>query len=377
MRKADIPKVYTAEDVLRRLTGLQQDVKAIKTMNNGLTKTEDKLRIFVETVIKDVDTIKNQEDRNVTTWFFSGLPTFETEPEENWTEEEKPKHIDDLYYDKETGYAYRYILENGVYLWKEVTIDEARVLSLANGELDTGDNKRRVFVGEPITPYETGDIWLNNGVFYRCRATRNEGLFESVDWCTSSEYKDDYYLKNIEAVLNQFIRTVTTDYATRVSLETTKDSINANVSSITTKITNDYQEIVGKINVYDEKVEQQIHDMSTKLTDTEFKITSINKTLENGITKVETETGYTFGSDGLKIGNSESIVNNTLDENGMSIATGIENVLFAGYDKETQETIVKSKNMTVEKYLVIPSSRFESYENPTFGEATGAFSIDN
>jgi len=270
-----------------------------------------------------------------------------------------------------------YILENGVYLWKEVTIDEARVLSLANGELDTGDNKRRVFVGEPITPYETGDIWLNNGVFYRCRATRNEGLFESVDWCTSSEYKDDYYLKNIEAVLNQFIRTVTTDYATRVSLETTKDSINANVSSITTKITNDYQEIVGKINVYDEKVEQQIHDMSTKLTDTEFKITSINKTLENGITKVETETGYTFGSDGLKIGNSESIVNNTLDENGMSIATGIENVLFAGYDKETQETIVKSKNMTVEKYLVIPSSRFESYENPTFGEATGAFSIDN
>jgi len=61
----------------------------------------------------------------------------------------------------------------------------------------------------------------------------------------------------------------------------------------------------------------------------------------------------------------------------MSIATGIENVLFAGYDKETQETIVKSKNMTVEKYLVIPSSRFESYENPTFGEATGAFSIDN
>ncbi len=46
-----------------------------------------------------------------------------------------------------------------------------------------------------------------------------------------------------------------------------------------------------------------------------------------------------------------------LDEAGLEIkdATGSsdESLLYAGYDEKLGETIVKSKNMTVEKYLVI------------------------
>ena len=59
-----------------------------------------------------------------------------------------------------------------------------------------------------------------------------------------------------------------------------------------------------------------------------------------------------------------------LNEAGLEIndATGSseESLLFAGYDKNIGETIVKSKNMTVEKYLTIGTySRIEDYEKGT------------
>ena len=54
-----------------------------------------------------------------------------------------------------------------------------------------------------------------------------------------------------------------------------------------------------------------------------------------------------------------------------------ESLLFAGYDEKTGETIVKSKNMTVEKYLVVGKhTRFEDY-NDENGEAwTGTFWLE-
>ena len=50
-------------------------------------------------------------------------------------------------------------------------------------------------------------------------------------------------------------------------------------------------------------------------------------------------------------------------------------LLFAGYDNDSQETIVKARNMTVEKYLVAPNCRFEEYNNYNHGKGTGVFSL--
>ena len=48
-----------------------------------------------------------------------------------------------------------------------------------------------------------------------------------------------------------------------------------------------------------------------------------------------------------------------------------ESLLYAGYDEEIGETIVKSKNMVVGKYLTVGTySRTEDYE-----EGTGVFWI--
>ena len=48
-----------------------------------------------------------------------------------------------------------------------------------------------------------------------------------------------------------------------------------------------------------------------------------------------------------------------------------QNLMYAGYDEEIGETIVKSKNMVVGKYLTVGTySRTEDYE-----EGTGVFWI--
>lgn len=384
----DKSKPITAEDLIRRykLDDLKKDRKAIQTNKNALDKTDTIINEFVDATLKDIKELQDQVDGNIMTWFFSGVPTLENQPANEWLNDvEKINHLGDLYYDKETGYAYRFSKEEETFLWiKLKDSDIAEALAIANFAQDTADSKRRVFVVNPSPPYEVGDIWIKEDKdLYRCRAKRIEGEFNEVDWVRATDYSNDDYAKEVEGVLNQFKETVEKDYVTTVLLETTKDSIDAKVQANTTetrRISNDLLSTNEKFNNYatKEMVTTQIDSVETKLTSNEFKINVINETLENGISKVKTNTGYTFGDEGLNIGSSNSKVNNTLNEKGMEITDNTTNdtLLYAGYDSNLQETIVRSKNMTVEKYLKVPHARYEKYKNPLFGEGTGCFYVD-
>lgn len=119
------------------------------------------------------------------------------------------------------------------------------------------------------------------------------------------------------------------------------------------------------------------NSVETIQSNANFAIDIAKEIKENGVTKVTTETGYTFDSDGLKIEKKDSKTKSILDEKGLSVedATSYnnENLLFAGYDEKLGETIVKSKNMNVEKYLNIgKNSRIEDYEAHR-KPATGVF----
>lgn len=106
----------------------------------------------------------------------------------------------------------------------------------------------------------------------------------------------------------------------------------------------------------------------------------VQKKITDGVNKVTTETGYTFDDNGLTIEKTDAKTKTTLNEVGLNVksSTGSsdESLLFAGYDQATGETIVKSKNMTVEKYLVIGKhSRMEDFVKDGV-EATGMFWIN-
>lgn len=159
--------------------------------------------------------------------------------------------------------------------------------------------------------------------------------------------------------------------------EQTIDSITNKVSRNTTNINNNYQEIINKLG--DKAQKDDVISLENKVetiqNDTEYAIKVSEDIQVNGVSKVKTETGYTFDNDGLKIEKTNAKTKSKLNEAGLEIndATGSseESLLFAGYDEKIGETIVKSKNMTVEKYLTVGTySRIEDYE-----EGTGVFWI--
>ena len=90
----------------------------------------------------------------------------------------------------------------------------------------------------------------------------------------------------------------------------------------------------------------------------------------DGIKSITTETGYTFGSDGMRIRKSGDEMENLLDETGMYVnrITGEEtdNILTANNEG------VSAINVSVRKYLIIgKNSRIEDYE----GNRTACFWI--
>lgn len=89
----------------------------------------------------------------------------------------------------------------------------------------------------------------------------------------------------------------------------------------------------------------------------------------NGITSVETSTGYTFDADGLKIAKSDSLIENLIDNTGMYVKRSSEVILQANQDG------VEALNLTSRQYLIVgDNSRFENYNDGT-GKRTACFYI--
>ena len=149
-----------------------------------------------------------------------------------------------------------------------------------------------------------------------------------------------------------------------------------------TDIANNYQDLINKVG--DLATQESVVSLEKRLevvkTDTDMTISAINDIQVNGVSKVTTETGFTFNDKGLTIDKTGAKTKANLNEAGLNIqdATGStdESLLFAGYDEDAGETIVKSKNMTVEKYLVVGAfSRFEDYIDVDGNKGTGCFWI--
>lgn len=232
----DKTRPITAEDLIRRygLDNLKKDRKAINTLNDGLTKINKNLENYIEAVLSNIDNLQSQVDGNITTWFFVGVPTLENQPAKEWVkEEDKTNHLGDLYYDQDTGYAYRWANTDNEYKWLKITDnDVVEALAIANSAKDTADSKRRTFYNEPNTPYDSGDIWIYEGEIYRCIRSRENGNWNTEDWVNDLKYTDDTIANKAIEDLNKFIEEVTTYYVTTKVMEETIDSISSTIKSV-------------------------------------------------------------------------------------------------------------------------------------------------
>lgn len=196
--KQDMNGVRTAQDLEQKynLGAIDEIKKETQKNTEQITSTNNELKDFTTQVTKDLGELQDQIDGNIMTWFLSGAPTLSTPPANEWvTDEEKNNHLGDLYYDKDTGYAYRFTLENGVYSWLKLTdSDIAEALAVANSAQDTADSKRRVFLEQPVPPYDSGDMWIKNNEIYICQISKPAGqTFAENDFINNLKYTDDTY----------------------------------------------------------------------------------------------------------------------------------------------------------------------------------------
>lgn len=151
-------------------------------------------------------------------------------------------------------------------------------------------------------------------------------------------------------------------------VSSTKDNV-ASMLINTESITASVQRIEESTQQAAENTNTAIAELSAKVSQTitadELSI-AVKKELANGVEKVETETGFTFDSEGLKVSKSGSEMETQITEDGMQVFKNDTAVLTAN------NIGVDAVNLHATTYLIIgTNSRFEDYET----NRTGCFWI--
>ncbi len=246
--KQDRNGVRTAQDLERKynLSDLVGIKKAVQLQEEGINKTNAELENFMKSTIGDIENLQSQIDGQIHTFYYSGVPSMSTPPVTEWAEEEYNNHIGDLYYDKDTGYAYRFFFdsETNEYEWVQVTDDAVtEALAIANAALDTADSKRRVFLTSPTPPYDNGDLWLNNEELYVCQISKGKDeTYANGDFIIATKYTDDTVATQVGNELTVVKGQVTTINEKANGLDITITENTSLINSLTEEVVNEIDE---------------------------------------------------------------------------------------------------------------------------------------
>lgn len=173
--------------------------------------SKDDMKNYVDGVTKDM---QDQIDSKAEQHFYAYDPTLDNEPTKSWTtDEEKEKHVDDLFYNTETGKAYRFMKgDDGSYKWELVQDkDVTNALEAASKAQDTADGKRRVFTADaskdehPEPPYDEGDLWYTGAEVLVCEKPKAKGeAYDAGDWGKKDNYTNkDEVIDAVDKKLTQ------------------------------------------------------------------------------------------------------------------------------------------------------------------------------
>lgn len=154
-----VGKGNNQKDYIDENTGLINP-DAVGGLNDTLSNVQNTL-----------STLQDEVDGVVDTWYLEGVPSVTIPP---WTNtEENHKHVGDLYYDKKTGYSYRFWeKETGIYEWARLSdSDITTALNSISGLQTQIDGQVSIFYNdsdETPTGAKQDDLWITpDGVFYQ------------------------------------------------------------------------------------------------------------------------------------------------------------------------------------------------------------------
>ena len=302
--KQDRNGVRTAQDLERKydFSSLGGVKKALKNNEEGLNKVNKELENFMEEALGSIENIQSQIDGQIHTFYYSGVPTLSNLPASEWAVADYNIHLGDLYYDKDTGYAYRFFLdgETNEYGWTYIEDTEtSEALALANSAKDTADSKRRVFIAPPLPPYDNGDLWFDNGEIYICQISKTEGEYEEGDFILATKYTDN---------------------------------------TLANQIGNELTVISGVVT----KVKEAQDEFRIELTTTTKTLDQYKREVDETVSKMT----YSFGTRDLQIANSNDPVNAKINNQGLKV-----------YTYKELETIVNHNGLGAEKLIVVGESQ--------------------
>lgn len=371
---ADVPTNTTTDYNLagsgkKTLNQLRFDVDHNTQQINQIISTQNSQSETINNIQSGLDDLVEQIDSNITYYKGDYVPTLDNEPASEWTTDElKDNHLGDLFYNTDTGVAYRFVKDGVVYKWGEESNDVAEAIELAedaiskatgaqntaegaqttaNNALSTANNaqssansKRRVFVTEPVPPYDVGDLWTNGEDIFVCKTAKTQGQsFSQDDWENTTNYAEQINTTNVK--LNETISNLDGTTSTVANLQTTliNEYLNAEqIESITNGQAQDIEALSGKIT----QVETQAGSIDLRVTEIET----------NGVSKVSTVTG-TFDLEGLHITKIGEAMSSLLDWDGFVVKRDQTEVLTV------RSSGVESENLKVRKWLTLEPARLE------------------
>lgn len=159
---------------------------------------------YAETLVE----ISNSIDKKAETWFQA------TDPALQWTDNSTSEPLQDhtganitdstganilTVWDREkaahNGDLWHNTTNNVEYIYKDGTWHE---MSVPDDVFDKIDGKAQIFVKQPTTPYDVGDLWFDSSSadIMTCTTARESGNFNAADWEKRNKYTDDSSLNN-------------------------------------------------------------------------------------------------------------------------------------------------------------------------------------
>lgn len=209
------------------------------SIEESIGGTNTDLSNFITQTSKDLDSLQGQIDGSIQTYFYGYVPTNTNIPASDWnTTDLKNNHLGDLFYNTVTGYCYRWQVINNAYSWQRITdVDVTKALADASKAQDTADNKRRVFVTTPTTPYDVGDLWSQgtNGDLMACKVAKTASqTYASTDWEKASKYTDDTKANAVDKKVTTLQTEFTVEQGKISSLISETETLTETVSTVET-----------------------------------------------------------------------------------------------------------------------------------------------
>lgn len=138
------------------------------------------------------------------------------------------------------------------------------------------------------------------------------------------------------------------------------DKVNKQIEMVASE-TADNSEELASLRINTNRIDTSVKNLESKVNATmtaEQVEIKIEEALENEVTKVTTETGFTFDKEGLTVSKSGSEMSTQITEDGMQVFKDDSAVLTA------DNSGVSAQNLHATTYIIIgANSRFETYED--------------